>query len=139
MHRVRRPLARTIVRGVRRLAALVLGAALLACLLRGGGRYLFCPMVDAVVDETCCAPPHDTAATLRAPDCCQTRTIGVLPCAPWLAPAPHVAPAPVLASLPAVHEPPRGPLGAREPFGSEPTGPPPCPSQRSAWLMVFLI
>jgi len=138
MHRVRRPLARTVLRGVRRFAALVLGVVLVACLLRGGARYLFCSMVDAVVDETCCSPTHDADVALRAPDCCQTKTVGVLPSAHASAPAPHVAPAPVLASLPPVSEPCRGALVARASFVREPTGPP-LPSQRPARSMVFLI
>lgn len=139
MHRVRRPLARAVVRGLRGLAAIALGVALLAALLRGGARYLFCPMIDDVVDETCCSPAHDADAALRAPDCCETRTVGVLPSAQSSAPAPHVAPAPVLASLPAVSEVCRGALVARASFVREPTGPPPLPSQRPARSMVFLI
>ena len=138
MHR-RLPLARLVLVGARRLAALVLGVALAAALVRGGARYFFCPLMDEVVDADCCPPTRATPDSLQAPDCCVVRTIGTLPSAQSTALGPQVAPAPLAAVLPAAEATRLGIIAVTRGLEHEPTGPPPPTAlRRAARLMVFL-
>ena len=132
-HAIRLELARVL--------AIVLGLAVIVGVLRGGSHYLYCPFMDEVVSEHCCAQSHEDASTFEAPDCCQTKEIGTLPSAREIAPTPEL-PAPLLlAFLPPLRDlavearhapPPR--------FEIVGTGPPSPPrAKRAARLMVFLI
>ena len=124
-----------------RLAAIMLGFAFILGVLRGGSHYLYCPFMNEVVTEHCCATPQDGASTIEAPDCCQANTIGTLPSAASVTEPPVVPVAPRVAVLPAVL--PLGNDASLAPptrLGFEPTGPPPrSPAERTAHLMVFLI
>ncbi|MFO0757771.1 MAG: hypothetical protein U0359_14850 [Byssovorax sp.] len=63
-----------------RLGALALAAIVLASLLTAGRTYLFCSMMDRVVDACCCAPETDGEDTHDGPalkvGCCEDRVHG---------------------------------------------------------------
>ncbi|HEY1694325.1 MAG TPA: hypothetical protein VGG39_19280 [Polyangiaceae bacterium] len=122
--------------------ALLLGVSLVVGVLRGGSHYFYCPFMDVVVTEHCCtgARARDRATTVEAPDCCEARTIGVLPSAGSLPPGPGIAAASCVAVLPTVQG--VAAVATRIPvrFTVSSTGPPPSTgAQRVARLMVFLI
>jgi hypothetical protein len=120
--------------------ALLLGVSLVVGVLRGGSHYFYCPFMDVVVTEHCCTGARGGATTVEAPDCCEARTIGVLPSAGSLPPVPGIAAASCVAVLPAVHD--VAVVATRIPvrFTVSSTGPPPSiGAQRAARRMVLLI
>jgi len=135
--------SRAVGRAFLRAAMLVLALAVLAGVLRGGGRYLYCPAMHAVMDAACCGAHRDTADdappadSVNARDCCEehvrpslppastTATSGITDAMP-LATSTPVAPPVALAPRPparVVHHERAGPRSA---------------AQRRAELMVFL-
>jgi hypothetical protein len=60
----------------------LLALALLANLASAGSRYFYCPFMDAVVSEHCCASRSvEQVRTLQQPDCCEVRTLDGVPAA----------------------------------------------------------
>jgi hypothetical protein len=124
---------------------LLASLALIVGLLRANARYFYCPIMDRVVAESCCAPAADGAdeqaapPSLRATDCCQAKQVGSLP--RTAAPPGHDAlEAPLLGLLsPVIWPAPRAPAH-RNPraLDARHTGPP-RPSEARARAMVYLI
>jgi hypothetical protein len=86
-------------------AALALTAALvlLVGVVRANARYLYCPMMNAIVSHTCCASPSVGEASgepaVQAPDCCETMQLGALPSAAGV-PSHEASTSPLVATLP---------------------------------------
>jgi hypothetical protein len=56
--------------------------AFLVSLASAGSRYFYCPFMDAVVSEHCCAGRSaDRVSTAEQPDCCEVRILSGLPAA----------------------------------------------------------
>ena len=140
----RHPLGQLARRELARFCALMLGLTVLVGALRGGTHYFYCPFMNAVVTEHCCAALDEPAAgdergAVMAVDCCQDETTATLPSAESTARSTELEPAPLLAFIPPfdfVRSAPvrRGSHATIERAGGpSPTQPP------RARLMVFLI
>ena len=89
-----------------RLAAGLVALVVLLGVLRGGARYFYCPMMDAVIDAPCCGADGHAgvgadrdALELRSLGCCEEHVIGKLPSAALFAPAAPLE-TPLLALVP---------------------------------------
>ena len=124
-----------------RLGAFVMAFVVAVGLLRGGGSYFFCPMMNEVFDAPCCDEHRDEGdrdvSGVRTPDCCQAKRLATLP--RWTASSvPDVAPSPFVASLPPALDPSavraRARLGR---FAQPARASPPTANERRADLMVW--
>lgn len=141
MSRAARTLVRTLRREAWRLAALAIAIVLFVGVLRGGARYLYCPVMDEVVSEHCCAEAQrDAEPGIEAPDCCESHGIAALPASDAFAAGPRVADAPLLAVLPPpaiARAPSAAPRDVRDALAR--AAGPPVPDGRAARLVVLLI
>jgi hypothetical protein len=136
---------RRAFRAIRGASAPVMAFGLLLAfivgLVRGGSHYLYCPFMDVVVAEHCCADARGALPSAQTPDCCELRTIGALPTSARVPTARAIPVAPVVAMLPAVRDLTRSVVARPSSSTSvRQTGPPPLEgTRRAARLMVFLI
>ena len=142
--RRRGPSARRVLRVVQALAALTFVVALLAGRERSGQRFLFCTMMQEIVDGCCCGTKRpDREAAVQRSCCCETRAIGLVPEASPANATELAAGAPALAvaaddrPVPAVERRTVAPSSLRT-LGRA-TGPPLDARQARARLMVFLV
>ena len=146
--RPRTPLIRRVRRIAARVAAGLFAIVVLVGFLRGGARYVYCPMMQAIIDAPCCSGDrHDgdgdgdhegEAAAVRSRDCCEEHVVAKLPKAAG-AGARTVLDAPLVAVLPPQH--PRFQPSAMDRlshFEHENRAGPPSAARHRAELMVFL-
>lgn len=126
-----------------RLFALVVAIGVLAAVVRGGARYFYCPMMQAVMDSPCCGgkdehhAEHDTEA-LRPIDCCERHVQPHLPAAAGAPSAPTVFDAPFVATVPPIAHIQLSFARTPARLTHEERAGPRSQAQRRAELMVFL-
>jgi hypothetical protein len=134
-----RRLTQTLHREAGRCTALLLAVALLASLASAGSRYFYCPFMDTVVAEHCCAGQNpERVSTARQPDCCEAEVMSALPAARTVAPPWELPTAPLLAVIAPVLD---RPVSALAPPGKSvaQSGLSPPPARRSAQRVVLRI
>lgn len=124
-----------------RIGVVVMAFVVVVGLLRGGGSYFFCPMMNEVSDAPCCdehgREGDRDVSGVRAPDCCQAKRLATLP--RWAASSlPDVASSPCVALLPSMLDAsgvrPRARLVR---FAQPARASPPTANERRADLMVW--
>ncbi len=133
----------------RRIAAGLVAFVVLLGVLRGGSRYVYCPMMAAVMTAPCCASEtpdeHDDGhedpapVALREGGCCEGRTLARLPSAATSGAPAMLEPPVFVALLPAAAlrvEP--APLAWPQPRLHEDRAGPMRAARHRAELMVFL-
>ena len=85
-----------------RCAVLVLAMAVLLGVVRSGARYVYCPMMDAVLATSCCdrGESHGDAPAVEAPECCQAKRLGAMPASGTTAVAVDLGDVPFTTLLP---------------------------------------
>lgn len=143
--RTRTPLIRRVRRVAARVAAGLFAVVVLVGFLRGGARYFYCPMMQAIIEAPCCPGDrhvdHDhegEAAEVRSRDCCEAHVVAKLPKAAVVG-APMVLDAPLVGLLPPQIARFQGSamLGSSH-FDHENRAGPPTAARHRAELMVFL-
>ncbi|MFO0739588.1 MAG: hypothetical protein U0270_27060 [Labilithrix sp.] len=78
----RRALLHSLRAIVARSGVLVVAAVLLLGVLRSGARYVYCPMMNAVVAASCCdrgEAHYEGTPAVEGSDCCQQRRTAAMP------------------------------------------------------------